>query len=392
MSDTNTIEVSYFNLHKYNEKVAGDSFLLNKAPDGRIVATLADGLGSGVKANVLSQITASMLQKFMFSNIDVGRVANAVLETLPVCSVRKVSYSTFTTINISDDGLTKLLEYDNPELLWLRGDEFLPVKKTLFKVKSNTVRNKTFYSEIKLEFGDRLIFFSDGVTQAGMGMEDTPFGWRMDNVKEYINHTVQNNSNISANELSRIIVEKSKLLDNSQPKDDITCAVVYYRKTRDTLLLAGPPGDREQCPYLVQKFQEFSGKKIVSGGTTSQIIASGIGADIEVDMTDLNSDIPPRSKMQEADLVTEGLLTINKVIKVLEAGEVNDITDVDAACRMAQLLLDSDHIYFLVGTAINIAHQSQNMPVEMGLRRISMNKLASVLREKHLKKVTVEYV
>ena len=389
---SNTIEVSYFNLHKYKEKVAGDSFLLNKASDDRIVATLADGMGSGVKANVLSQITASMLQKFMLANIDTVRAANSILETLPVCSIRKVSYSTFTTLNIAPDGLTKALEYDNPELLWLRDNEFLSIEKMTDNIKSNTTRNKTLYSEIKLEFGDRLLFFSDGVTQAGMGLDESPLGWRINNVKDFIKQAIKSNDNISANELSRCIVEQAKLLDHNIPKDDITCAVVYYRPTRNTLLLTGPPGDREQCPYMVRRFQEFQGKKIVSGGTTSQIISDGINEEVEVDLSDLHSDIPPRSHMKGTDLVTEGLLTINKVIKVLGNDDVSNIKDIDAAFKMIQLLLDSDSIHFLVGTAINNAHQNQNMPVEMGLRRISMNKLADILKEKYLKKVTIEYI
>ncbi len=388
----NTIEVAHYNLHKYKEKVAGDCFLMNKAPDERIVATLADGMGSGVKANILSELTASMLQRFMLANVNTVRAANSIMETLPICSVRKVSYSTFTSLNISPDGVTKTLEYDNPELLWFRNNEFLQITKKTSSIETNTTRNTTLYAEIKLEFGDRLIMFSDGVTQAGMGFSATPLGWRINNVKKYIKDIISNETTISAKDLSFNIVEKAKEMDLNQPKDDITCAVVYYRKTRELMVITGPPGDRNKCPYMVEQFQQFSGKKIVSGGTTSKIIADGIGADLEVDMTDMHSDIPPRSIMKGAALVTEGLLTINKVINILDNENITQIKDIDAAHRMVELFIDTDSIYFLVGTAINEAHQNQNMPVEMGLRRISINKLANILREKYLKKVTIEYV
>lgn len=388
----NVIEVDYYNRCKDKQLVAGDSFLLNRTDDGRIVATLADGMGSGVKANVLSQLTACMSQKFMIADIDIVHAANIIMKTLPVCSQRQVSYSTLTTLNISQDGIVKILEYDNPRLLWWRGDRPLPVERHSASIETTNTRKEIFYSELKLEFGDRLIFFSDGVTQAGMGTKKAPFGWKMENIVTFIQDLLEKEKDISAKNLGKTIVEVAVKYDRYQPKDDITCAVAYYRKSRDTLLITGPPSERSKCPYMVEKFNQFKGKKIVSGGTTSQIIASGIGSDIQVDMKDVKSDVPPRSIMNGAELVTEGLLTINKVINILENEDVKNIVDKDAAYRMVQLLLDSDNIHCLAGTAINAAHQSVDMPVEMGLRRISINKLSKILREKYLKQVTIEYV
>ena len=388
----NVIEVDYYNCCKDKQLVPGDSFLLNKSDDGRIVATLADGMGSGVKANVLSQLTACMSQKFMIADINIVHAANIIMKTLPVCSQRKVSYSTLTTLNIVPDGTVRILEYDNPELLWWRGCNLVPVERRSANIETNNTRKEIFHSEVKLEFGDRLIFFSDGVTQAGMGSAKAPFGWKLENVITFIGNLLENEKDISAKNLARKIVDAAVEFDGFQPKDDITCAVAYYRKTRDTLLITGPPSDRSRCPYMIEQFQNFTGKKIVSGGTTSQIVADGIGVDLSVDMRDIKSDVPPRSIMDGADLVTEGLLTINKVIKILENEDVKNIADKDAAYRMVQLLLDSDNIHCLVGTAINAAHQSVDMPVEMGLRRISMNRLSEVLRKKYLKSVTIEYV
>ncbi len=386
------IEVDSYNLYKYGQKIPGDTFLVCRTGDGRIVSTLADGLGSGVKASVLSQLTAVMSQKFMIEGIESTRAANTIMETLPVCSKRKVSYSTFTTLTITPDGSVKILEYDNPEILWLRGTDILELNRAPADIKANNVRNKIYYSEIQLEFRDRLVFFSDGVTQAGLGSSKYPLGWRMNNVTEFIKDTVTKMPDISAKELSRIIVNRSGQIDSGKPKDDITCGVVYYREAREMLLITGPPYEREKCSYMIERFRTFSGRRIISGGTTSQIIAAGLNEEITTDMSDIHSDIPPRSIMKGADLITEGMLTINKAVRILQEEDAHNVKDTDAAYRLVQLLLDSDNIYCVVGTAVNEAHQSPQIPMELGIRRISMNRLAAILKEKYLKQVTIEYV
>ena len=386
------IEVSHYNLHKHKEVVSGDTFLLDRAADDRLVATLADGLGSGVKANVLSQLTACMAQKFMLADVESTHAAQTIMETLPVCSKRGISYSTLTTLNISPEGWVKILEYDNPELLWVRDGQFLERERVAALIKTTHRRNQIFYSELQLRFGDRLVFFSDGVTQSGMGSSTCPLGWREENVKIFITNLLEEQPSISGKELARKIVEEARRLDRTTPKDDISCAVVYYRKSRNTLLLTGPPSQREKCPYLVETFKKFKGRKIVSGGTTSQIIAEGIGEVLTVDIKDIHSGVPPRSIMKGADLVTEGMLTINKTINLLKDDSTDPTLGKSAAHRMVQILLESDHLHFLIGTAINEAHQNPNMTGEMGLRRIAMNELANILRKKFIKKVTIEYV
>ena len=386
------IEISHYNLHKHNEVVAGDTFLVNRTLDERLVATLADGMGSGVKANVLSQLTACMSQKFMMANVDTIHAAQTIMETLPVCSKRKVSYSTLTSLNISPEGFVKLLEYDNPDLLWIRDGEFIEREKSLAHITTDHTRNKIYYSELQLEFGDRFVFYSDGVTQAGMGGSKYPLGWREENVKTFIESVLEEQVDISGKDLARRIVEKACAIDEATAKDDITCAVVYFRKAKHTLLLTGPPSKRDKCPYLVESYKKFDGIKIIAGGTTSQIISDGVSEELTVDMSDINAKIPPRARMKSADLVTEGMLTINKVINILEDEDTSNLVDTNAAYRMADLLLESDKIYILMGTAINEAHQNPNMPVEMGLRRISINKLAEILENKFLKKTTIEYV
>ncbi len=343
-----TADVAYFNIYKHGQFVAGDTFLLNKTQDGRKVVSLADGLGSGVKANVLSQLTASMAQKFITSGMDMIKTAQSIMDTLPVCSVRNVSYSTLTSLDILENGSLKVLEYDNPDLLWLRNGSFLKFKKKLFKINTEHKRQELYLSEIQLQPEDRLIIFSDGVTQSGMGSKNFPLGWGIDNVKKFIVNIISATPNISSQKLSRMVVNEAIKNDRNMPKDDITCSVVNYRRIKNTLLLTGPPFEREKCHMLVEKFKTFQGCKIISGGTTSNIIAEGIGETLSVDMSDMGEGIPPRAIMKGADLVTEGMLTINKVISILNNEDTRKLEDKNAAYKMVQLLLESDKIYFLL--------------------------------------------
>jgi len=389
---TYVIEIDFFNTPKNEQIVAGDTLLLNRTKDNRIVATLADGLGSGIKANVLSQITAAMCQRFMMANYDYLQTAQTIVEILPICSKRKISYSTFTTINIDESGSTSILEYDNPDYLLLRDLQFIQVPKKSFKIKTAHTRNTIYHSNVDMEVGDRLVFFSDGVVQSGMGTRLSPLGWEIENVKNYIIDLVREDPQISARILSKKIVEKALKNDGKIAHDDITCAVVYYRKSRELLLLTGPPSNSDKDRYIVERFKSFDGVKIISGGTTSKIISRALNETIQVDLNDIYSNIPPSSKMKSADIVTEGLHTINKVLKLLE-GEVADrIKGNDAAYKVCNMLLNSDIIHLLVGTSINPAHQNPNMPVEMGLRRLSVNKMVRLLRDKFLKTVEIEYL
>jgi len=384
-------EIDYYNVPKHGEMLPGDTFLMDKTKDMRRIATLADGMGSGVKANVLSQITAAMAQKFFIADFDCIHVAETIMETLPVCSKRKISYSTFTTVNINIEGLTHIVEYGNPKLLLFRKGDPVEFERKEKIIKTNYADNKIYYSEIKLEPGDRLVFFSDGVSQAGIGTR-FPLGWEEENVRKFINMELNRFPNLSAKTLTKIIVEQALEYDNNKAIDDITCACVYYRKARKTLLVTGPPSNKSKDKYIVERFKSFDGNKVIAGGTTSKIIAKGLGKEVEVDMKDLGSDIPPRAKLEGANLVTEGMLTINKAIKILKEEDVHNLKGRDAAYALVNILINSDYIHFLVGTAINEAHQNPDMPVELGLRRISINKLANILRDKYFKEIKIEYV
>ena len=393
------IDVDYAQIYKHGQKIGGDVFLLSRNPDNnQIVATLSDGLGSGVKANVLASLTAHMAHKLSFSPISLEHSAEIIMDTLPVCKERKISYSTFTIADIRYKGdmeniEVNLVEYDNPQSLRFKDAEDVKWERTKIELKREGAFKKEVISNssFKMEYGERLVMFSDGVTQSGLG-KSLPLGWRLDGVRTFIKEEISANPDISSRELSRAIVQKACSLDGFSSKDDITCVVVYIRKPRRTLIVTGPPFTKEADEILGEKIRSFNGRKIVSGGTTAQIVSRLFNKKITVDLSCWSPDVPPASKMEGIDLVTEGMLTLSKVVSALEK-KVN-VTDMpnDPAKKFVEILLDSDQIHIIVGTKINEAHQDPNIPFEIGIRRTIIARLRKALEENYIKETSVEYL
>lgn len=392
------IDVDYHQMYKTGQKIGGDVFLQSKhAGSNQIVCTLSDGLGSGVKANVLANLTAHMAHKLSFSPLQITKSAKIIMNTLPVCSERKISYSTFTIADIRcaqpHEITAQLIEYDNPPVLHFCGPHQRAVKAKRINLdregayKDEVVRQ----SSLTLGMGDRLIMFTDGVTQSGMG-KPFPLGWRHTGVARYISDLIEHNPDISSRELSASITRKAFTFDAFSAKDDITCAVVYVRRPRRTLVVTGPPFTRDNDELLMQKVHDFDGKKIISGGTTAQIISRLMGKNVSVDLSSWSTGVPPASKMEGIDLVTEGMLTLAKVATALEQKIPIHTMGNDAVRRFVSLMLDSDQVYFIVGTKINEAHQDPNIPVEIGIRRTIVGRIRTALEQQFLKETALEYV
>ncbi len=392
------IDVDYSQIYKHGQKIGGDVFLLSRNPDdNQIVCTLSDGLGSGVKANVLASLTAHMAHKLSFSPINLTHSAKIIMNTLPVCKERKISYSTFTIADIRfptwDDIEVQLAEYDNPPSLHFVGTEPIKWERQKIDLQREGAFKKEFLeqSQFRLAVGDRLIMFTDGVTQAGLG-KSLPLGWRLEGARKFIQEQITANPNISSRELSKAIVRKAYSLDGLASRDDITCVVVYVRKPRRTVIVTGPPFTKEADEILGQKLREFNGRKIVSGGTTAQIVSRLFEKKIKVDMHSWSPDVPPCSTMEGVDLVTEGMLTLSKVATVLEEKTPTTELPDDAVKRFVDILLDSDQVHFIVGTKINEAHQDPNIPVEIGIRRTIIGRLRNALEQNYLKETSQEYL
>ena len=387
------IEVDSCQRAKHGQYISGDVFLSRKVePEGRIISVLTDGLGSGVKASVLATITATMALKFTASAMDIHTSAEIIMDTLPICSVRKISYSTFTVVDMASTGETRIIEHGNPPFLLIRPNAELSIEKTEVHPKRWEDRVISF-SNFNVQREDRIIFFSDGISQAGMGEYRTPLGWGLNKVDQFAREEIDRHPHVSARELSRLLVAKAEEIDGLSAKDDITCGVVYFRSPRQLLVMTGAPFNRAHDQDLAKMAERTSGRKVICGGTTANIISRMLNRSIQIDMRQqLHSKVPPSARMDGFDLVTEGTLTLGEVARLLEEGFAPEDMRLNPAVRLATMLLDSDIVKFAVGTRINEAHQDPNIPVELDLRRNIVKRIAQLLESKYMKRALIQYL
>jgi hypothetical protein len=388
------IEIGVFQKSHIGERICGDMFLSRKVKEeNRTILVLSDGMGHGVKANLLATLTATMALNFTVEHKDVHKIAEIIMNTLPVCSERKISYSTFTIIDIEDNGQTTIINYDNPECIVLREQEFYSPQWHTIALTTETTQQKEIRAcTFKARKEDRIIMMTDGITQSGLGRGKYLLGFGLDNTRELIMSKVNEKSDISAAKLAALLVNKAHANDEYQSKDDLSAVVVYLREPRKLLLCSGPPFDKKNDEYLVNKVREFKGSKILSGGTTVDIVARGLDVAVEDTLEFNDPDLPPISKMQGIELVTEGILTLSKVNGILDKYSERTELGRGPADEIIKLFLASDEIILCIGTAINVAHQDPNLPVELEIRRSVAKKLATLLEEKFLKEVHLEFI
>jgi hypothetical protein len=388
------IEVNCQQRNHDGERICGDVFLNSYVKEeDRVITILSDGMGHGVKANILATLTSTMAINFTREHKDVDRIAEIIMNTLPVCSERKISYSTFTIVDIESNGRTSILEYDNPSAIVLRGNRIFEPEWKIVRLQNGRhagkVLRKCTFSPLK---EDRIIVCSDGVTQSGMGSDALPFGWERENVSSYASQLVAGENSVSASVLAGKIVTMAHKNDSYRARDDISSAVIYFRDPRKLLICTGPPYEKEKDKELAARVKNFTGKVILSGGTTADIVAKELNRGIVDELIFEDPDLPPESFIEGIDLVTEGILTLQKVNEILKTYNNSIRLGKGPADKIVKLLMESDEIQFIVGTRINIAHQDPNLPVDLEIRRTVVKRIARLLEEKWLKKVSLEYI
>ncbi|MGA2449030.1 MAG: SpoIIE family protein phosphatase, partial [Polyangiaceae bacterium] len=368
VSDGAHIEVAFEQHAKNGQILPGDVFVSRRIKEeDRIVSVISDGLGSGVKANVLATLTATMSLKYAASFQDVRKSAETIMSTLPVCSVRKISYSTFTIVDVDGEGHTRVIEHGNPPFALVRREAICSVPTERIGLERWPDRPIAF-GRFRLELGDRLVIMSDGVTQSGMGQRSMPLGWGDEAAACFIVDAVRRDPTISARRLARLAIDRAMENDGGFAKDDISCAVLSYRMPRRLLVASGPPFARERDDELADLVAGYAGRTAVCGGTTARIIGRALHRTIHSRIESLDSEIPPSATMEGVDLVTEGTLTLARAAELLD-GAKNGPLPKNPAGELVELMLDSDVVDFVIGTRINEAHQDPNIPVELDLRR-----------------------
>ncbi len=394
MDDWFYIEVGSSQRNHMGERICGDMFLSEKVKEeGRTVVVLSDGMGHGVKANLLATLTATMALNFTKEHKDAHKIAEIIMNTLPVCSERKISYATFTIADIDKEGQCTILNYDNPDAIIMREQEnFLPEWQNITLEAGDKSKKEIKACTFKAQKEDRILLMTDGITQSGLGKGNYLLGWGQDNVEAYYLSLIKEHPGISASRLASMIVNKAHANDGYQAKDDTSAVMIYFRDPRRLLICSGPPYDKNKDRELAETVSAFAGKKIICGGTTAEIVSRELKIPVEDTLEFDDPDLPPLSFMKGIDLVTEGILTLSKTSEILDKyGPQTDLGK-GPADRIVRQILDSDEIHLLTGTAVNVAHQDPSLPVELEIRRSVMKKIAGILEDKFLKTVSLQYI
>jgi len=387
-------EVNCQQRNHVGERICGDVFISKRLrEEKRTIVVLSDGMGHGVKANMLATLTATMAVNFTREHKDYQTIAEIIMNTLPVCSVRKISYSTFTIIDVEDTGEVSILEYDNPHCVIIRNDKvYDPGWENIVMESEKNMGKELRAVRFRPHKEDRIVFWSDGVIQSGLGSSKYPFGWGVDSATEFVLKNLQKTPFISARKLAQKVLNMAVMNDGYESKDDTSCGSVYFREPRKLLISTGPPYEKSRDIELALSVHQFEGKKIICGATTAEIIARELGREIEDEFEFHDPDLPPISHMQGVDLITEGILTLSKAFNILKDFNNNYTFSKGPADLIAKMLIESDEINIIIGTKINIAHQDPTLPVELEIRRTVVKRIARLLEEKFLKEVALKYI
>jgi hypothetical protein len=384
------VDAAWDSLHHYGEELCGDKVEIVRRDDF-FLAVLADGLGSGVKANILSTLTSKIIATMLAEGASLDEAVETIAATLPVCSERGLAYSTFTIVIVSADGKTYLAEFDNPLAVWYRDNVQMEIPREEINIEGKRI----YISNFEVEPNDMLMMFSDGVVHAGVGRL-LDLGWQYDNIVRFITENMRDD--LSVQMAVKKLLGSVNTLYMDQPGDDSTVCAMRIRPYAPLTIMVGPPLSADADKAVVDRLMRSPGRKVVCGGTTSQIVSRITGREVEVSIDYENPAVPPTAKIAGIDLVTEGVLTIGKSLEQIKryvSHETNDFDFVlnksDGASRLTKMLLeDCTEIHFLVGQALNPAHQNPGMPVSLGLKLNLIKDLATEL-EKTGKKVTMEF-
>lgn len=384
------VDIGYKSINHYGEQLCGDHVDVVQNGENSTVLVLADGLGSGVKASILSTLTSKIISTMMAEGLSLEDCVSTIAQTLPICSERGVAYSTFTIIHIVENREAEIIQYDNPLVILLRDCKNFDYPK----VEMNIGGKKIYKSNVKLKDGDLFIAMSDGCPHAGLGMRYN-FGWKRSEIIDFMESIAP--VGYTAKNYSTMLVDECDKLYGYKPGDDVTAMVVKVRPRVPMNMLFGPPSNRDDANKMMALFFSKEGKHIVCGGTTSTIVAKYLGKPIRTSLTYLSGDVPPTAEIEGVDLVTEGVITVNKVLEYAKdtLGE-NKLYEKwsmgrDGACLIARLLFEeATDINFYVGRAINPAHQNPDLPINFNIKMNLVEELSKCLRQMG-KRIKVSY-
>lgn len=383
-------EVGALSYNHVGEQLCGDHYQIVKPDENTTVVVLADGLGSGVKASILSTLTSEIISTMIANNLSIEQCVETIAETLPVCKERGIAYSTFTILKITNNKFVQIYNFDNPEPIMLRNGKEKIIPSSMIEICGK----KIYRSEIEAQLYDVFILLSDGTIHAGLG-QSMNFGWERPQIVDYMSALY--NENYSSKTLATELVSHCNDLYGGKPGDDTTALVLRVRKRAQVNLLIGPASTIEDDGKMLSLFFAKEGKHIVCGGSTSNMVAKYLNKPLIMDTDYVDPEIPPTSSLEGVDLVTEGIITINKVLAYAK----NNLADnkdyfewcfkQDGASQIAKILFEeATDINFFVGCAVNPAHQQPGVKINFTIKMQLIDELAKTLKMMG-KKIKVSY-
>ena len=383
-------DIGYKSINHYGEQLCGDHVDIVEPSDDSTVIVLSDGLGSGVKASILSTLTSKIISTMLAEGLSLEECVETIAATLPVCSLRGVAYSTFTIIHLRNNEVAELIQYDNPHAIVIRNEQIWDYPKSELMIGGK----KIYKSVIKLQENDIFVAMSDGCPHAGIGTAYN-FGWRREDIAIFME--TLSHAGYTAKTLATMLVDECNKLYGQKPGDDATACVVRIRKREPMNMLFGPPSNRDDADRMMSLFFSKPGKHIICGGTTSSIAAKFLNKPLRASLDFERSDIPPIAKIEGVDLVTEGVITVNRVLEYakdyLEENKQYEYWSFkrDGASLICRLLFEeATDINFYVGKAVNPAHQNPDLPINFNIKMNLVDELSLCLR-KMGKKIKISY-
>ena len=375
------IDFANLSVNKKGEELCGDHVESIKTKDGMIIV-LSDGLGSGVKANILATLTSKIAITMLREGASIEETILTIANTLPECQVRKLAYSTFTILQMKNTGEVYMVEYDNPPVFYYRGHKRMQLVKTQREVNGK----KIYESNFAMRVGDTLTIVSDGAVHAGVGMT-LNLGWQWEHIDDYLEDLV--GTCRSADSVARNLLDVCNNLYDNKPGDDTTVVAVRLEEVQYVDLFTGPPKEKGDDQQMMAQIQSAQGKVVLCGGTTANIVAREMDETIHIDLSNYTKEVPPMGYLAGIDLVTEGLLTLNYTKQLLkrylhdkeQGGAPMRLKGEDGASRLARILIEEGtHINCWIGQAINPAHQNPDFPENFNLKNTLMEDIAGLLR------------
>lgn len=384
------LDINYKSINKYGEELCGDNVEFINSDNGCIIV-LSDGLGSGVKANILATMTTKIAVTMLENDATIDDTIDTIINTLPECKIRKLAYSTFTIIKIDNDYNAYIAEYDNPPYFYYSNKKSMPIEKRERIIDSR----KIYESNIPLKLGDTLSIVSDGAIHAGIG-QMLNLGWSWDEINNYLEDL--NNVNRSAQLINGNFIGVCNNLYNNKPGDDTTILTIKVRMPEILDIFIGPPADKQSDATLGQIMKSSENMKIICGGTTALIAERELGKELQVDLDSIKDDVPPLAYMEGFNLITEGVLTLGKTLENIKKynktnfEDLVDFDDYDGCSLLTKFLTEiSTHINFYIGHAVNPAHQNPNFPTSFNIKQKIVDDLIKELK-KTGKKITTTYL